>query len=262
MKLKLITLLFLSLLCSCATKHNDNSITFKGDHISNDFSILLSDINIVSVNENKVFPHKNVLIESGEIKQILDREELEHFAADRIINGKGKYLLAGLADMHTHLGVELDTASQIGKLEALQFLNNGVTTILNLGDFLETINDNAIFQLKDKILANKEIGPYIYTALYAREQGNGQLHQQVNSFEDGVKFVEEVEKSDYDLVKIYTFTPQEAVKGILKESTKRNIGVAGHLSRPAKLKTLISKNGIDLIAHTSEILYTFCNAKG
>lgn len=181
-----------------------------------------------------------------------------------VIDGRGRYLMPGLTDSHTHLAVnviELQGIATPAMLELVStnqlqlYLANGVTTILNLGDFGEPQTTWAA-----EIAAGKRIGPTLYTAKYARG-GPGSCDggpEQVtvgNSFEAGQAYVQGAVEEGYDLIKIYNCTPPLAVDGILSEAAALNISVAGHLPNQYNTRNLLLDPIFSLVAHSNAFVW-------
>jgi predicted amidohydrolase len=66
--------------------------------------IIIKNVNLITMTTNTVQPMKSVLIEGGKIKQIGTFKKLPEDKNTTIVDGKGKYLMPSLADMHVHLG--------------------------------------------------------------------------------------------------------------------------------------------------------------
>src|SRR5262249_41122718 len=81
------------------------------------------DVNIVPMDRERIVEHQTVITEKGKISQIGSAGKIS-LPADAIrIDGRGFYLMPGLADMHFHLHTRQD---------ALLCVLNGVTTIRNM----------------------------------------------------------------------------------------------------------------------------------
>ena len=61
--------------------------------------VLIRNTNIVDVENKKLIPGQDVLVENGAIKSI--GKNLSSSAA-KVIDGSGKYLMPGLVDAHVH----------------------------------------------------------------------------------------------------------------------------------------------------------------
>ena len=84
--------------------------------------IAISDVTVVPLTSPTSIPHQTVLINDGRIESILPSSEAELHAAN-VVDGTGKFLMPGLADMHVHYW----DAGEFG-----MFLANGVTTVRNM----------------------------------------------------------------------------------------------------------------------------------
>ena len=71
-------------------------------------------------------PDQTVLVSGGDILSVGNRDEVAVPEAFTVVDGPGRYLMPGLADMHVHLEYFDDP----GVLDL--FLANGVTTVRNM----------------------------------------------------------------------------------------------------------------------------------
>jgi hypothetical protein len=114
------------------------------------------DVNLLPMTGNVVQPHQTVLVREGKILQVGDSRRIAVPKGARVIDGRGKYLMPGLADMHVHSGTR-DWETPDYNL----FLANGVTTMRDLtqGGPVSSIKTwCADFNGK------KRLGPTIYNA--------------------------------------------------------------------------------------------------
>jgi len=130
----------------------------------------IRDVTVIDGSGAPAFGPVNILIEGNRIKRIAQtdaisrtRSDEEKAAAakekqpDRVIDGKGMYVMPGLIDVHAHINSSKDVpADYIYKL----YLGHGVTTIrtFNVGrdDPKEMVAE------KKKIAANQIVAPRIY----------------------------------------------------------------------------------------------------
>ncbi|CAN5848412.1 hypothetical protein BH20ACI4_BH20ACI4_23210 [soil metagenome] len=64
-------------------------------------SVAFTNVNVVPMDKERVLQNQTVLIKDGIIAEIGKKIKIRKDA--QIIDGKGKYLIPGLMDMHTHL---------------------------------------------------------------------------------------------------------------------------------------------------------------
>jgi imidazolonepropionase-like amidohydrolase len=76
-----------------------------------------------------------------------------------LIDGSGKFLLPGLADLHTHL----QTSGEL-----IQYLASGVTTVLDLGSFVAA----RVLAFRDSTRSGAIAGPRSWPA-FPRRRGGG-----------------------------------------------------------------------------------------
>lgn len=106
------------------------------------------DVNVIPMNAERVLSHQTVVVQGDRIAAIGSAEDLAVPDGAHVINAQGAYLLPGLADMHEHIGDNVDSL----KL----FLANGVTTVRNFN------SQRAILQLRDLIESGELLGPHIW----------------------------------------------------------------------------------------------------
>lgn len=141
-----------------------------------------------------------------------------------IVDGRGKFLIPGLWDMHTHL---------VGTKEVLLplFIANGVTGVRDMGVSMEQLAQ--IQQWRKEIAAGTLLGPRIFTPgpiltgpRPARTVWPGSLA--VSDAREGRDAVDRLLGSGVDFVKVHNAVPREAYFAIADESKKRGVPFAGH----------------------------------
>ena len=87
-------------------------------------TVVFADTTVIPMDAGRVLEHTTVVVEAGKITQLGPANTVKIPAGARVIDGRGKFLIPGLADMHSH----------IDRKEMLPlFLAAGVTTTLNMG---------------------------------------------------------------------------------------------------------------------------------
>jgi imidazolonepropionase-like amidohydrolase len=82
------------------------------------------DVNVAPMDTERVLPNHTVLVESGRITTLGPSNKIRVPAGAVRIDGRGKYLMPGLANMHEHNG-----STEYNNDRWFQFLANGVTTL-------------------------------------------------------------------------------------------------------------------------------------
>lgn len=149
----------------------------------------------------------------------------------KIMEGKGKWLMPGLIDMHVHLPTDayfgpkspaqvpdfsFDTQETMTPIVA-----NGVTTVVDLNATMET------FGQKKEIEKGHVIGPrLVLAALINGGSGQGRL---ANTAEEGRVLVRNAKAEGYDLIKVYSKLNVETYTAIVDEANKLGLKTVGHI---------------------------------
>jgi len=143
----------------------------------------------------------------------------------KVIDGAGKFLIPGLADMHVHLtGAGEPNGSREFIIPLL--VANGITTIRDMGGSVELLK-----KLRSEIQSGKRIGPQIlFTGPYL--DGNPPSFQPsivVQNAREGTAAVDELRVEGVDFIKVQSRLQPEAYFAIASESKKLGIRFVGHV---------------------------------
>ncbi|MFT5216959.1 MAG: adenine deaminase [Glaciecola sp.] len=81
-------------------KQNTNYLKVENIKFANNNSYLITNVNIIPMNQDTILVDKMVYIKDGLINNIADNIKIKDV---EIINAKDKYLIPGLIDMHVHI---------------------------------------------------------------------------------------------------------------------------------------------------------------
>lgn len=149
----------------------------------------------------------------------------------KIIEGKGKWLMPGLIDMHVHLLADVYFGPKLpAQVPDFSFdtqdtmtpiIANGVTTVVDLNATMET------FGQKKEIEKGHVIGPrLVLAALINGGSGQGRL---ANTAEEGRMLVRNAKAEGYDLIKVYSKLNVETYTAIVDEANKLGLKTVGHI---------------------------------
>jgi imidazolonepropionase-like amidohydrolase len=161
------------------------------------------------------------------------------------IDGRGKFLIPGLADMHTH--VEGGThngvgTGGIGPEEMLfRWLADGVTTIRNV-DYHDENWARQMLQFRALSASGKAWMPRIYTAgLWASsiEYIAGGSPQMLGLAMDSIAaFIAAYKAKGYDLIKVHNENP-EVLDSVLAVAKRVGIPVVGHVPSGVRVEHIL-----------------------
>jgi imidazolonepropionase-like amidohydrolase len=198
---------------ACSSSKNIQSISL----------LVIRNVNVIDVVNEKVLPHQDVVIKDQKIDFIGRFSGKKSIGID-YIDGSGKYLLPGLWDMHFHLCWEQGNDTLI--YPAL--LKNGITAIRDMGGSL-TIMQN----FKERLKTNKTIGPSIYGAGPIID-GNPPVHADFSLPVDdktNIQLVlDSLKNGGSDFFKTYSLIKEDQLRAIAGYCSSNNMSFAGHLS--------------------------------
>lgn len=186
-------------------------------------TIAFVNVNVVPFDRERILEGQTVIVRDGRIAEIGPANKTKAPAGAQQIDGRGKFLMPGLADMHVHLfpGTGQDDLAQ----QQLQlFLANGVTTVRNM------IGKPEHVVLRDRIAKREVLGPTIYTA------GPPLLGNNVSTPEVAERVVTEQKKAGYDLIKVHEGLTPDVYAAIAATAKRAGIPVAGHVTATVGLK--------------------------
>jgi hypothetical protein len=190
-----------------------------------------------------VFPDQTVLIRNGQIETVGSSADIKVPRKTTVIDGRGAWLMPGLADMHVHTSdAWTGPAWPVNPLEL--YLANGVTTIRSLGPLGS--DPGHVLRWRSQIAEGKIAGPSIYTSgpiLYGPvPDPAGEIHRQ--------------KEQGYDFVKIYSFLTRLEFDAVMKTAKETGIYTTGHIPFLVGLDGVFDQ-GMDEIAHIEEIDFEF-----
>lgn len=172
-----------------------------------------------------------------------------------IIDGKGKWLIPGLCDMHTHIPVDGHFNATYPTKVAVVFTNtqdvmtpyvaNGVTTIFELSA------KAGHFGQRNEILRGDVIGPRM--ALAALIDGGEGQGRRANTASDGRQSVRMAKAEGYEFIKVYSQLNAATYAAIVAEAGEQGLKVVGHIPNVFKGKTAAAfVPHFGMVAHAEE----------
>ena len=126
---------------------------------SQDAKLLLYNVNIINVVDGSTKRNAAIVLEGGDILAIGEFETLrKKFAKSKVIDGKNKFVIPGLWDMHIHL----EGADLVPDNKALLpvFIAYGITTVRDCASDL----GEQVLKWRSEINHDSLVGPTIFTA--------------------------------------------------------------------------------------------------
>ena len=181
---------------------------------------------VLPMNSEAVLHDHTVIVQGGRIEALGPADEVAVPQGAKMIDGRGCYLMPGLADMHVHTWFEEDLAL---------FLANGVTTVRNM------FGSPMHLEWRNEIEAGERLGPTIYTAgpIVDGKPPIWPGSRVATNEEEGRAAVRDQAEAGYDFIKVYNRLSLEAYQAIVIEADEIDIPVMGHVPDAVGLEEVL-----------------------
>ena len=218
--------------------------------------LLISNVSVIDVVSGRISVNQDVSIDDSIIVEIINSDESK-LRAKKNINGRGKYLIPSLWDMHVHIQ---DSAY----LE--MFLDYGILGVRDMGgcasqptDGCESLCAEKLNEWKNAISEGTLAGPQLYIAGTQLSGTGWPTSASVSSVIEVRNAFEHNLRNKVDFIKVYEKIPWESYQEIARLSKKYDLDFVGHVSEPFLLSDILDL-GQKSIEHIREpILYSFTN---
>lgn len=201
------------------------------------------DVNLVPLGADTVVAHTTVVVRDGRVAAVGPAGKVRVPAGVVTVDGRGKFLMPGLVDMHVHL---------FNSRDLLLYLANGVTTIRNLGAYAAA---DSILRLRSEVESGRRLGPTIFTS------GNWldgdppirSINTVVRTPEEARAVVTRQKEAGYDFIKVYEMLSPEVYAEIVRTGRRLGIAVTGHVPSAVGVDAVLASGqaGVD---HASSLM--------
>ena len=221
-------LVFICCLSGCASRTQSN--------IASDY--VFEQVNIIPMDKERVINNQAVAVKDGKIIAIVDQKYAYRIQTDNRIDGQGRYLMPGLADMHVHVRWNPEVMFNL-------FIANGVTTVANMR-LLDGEGAIDHLKLRAQIKSGEILGPRYLVSGHHMEGDKPASINDVNYL-----LQEHVEKG-IDFVKIHGDLNTDIYDALVSGAKARGLKVVGHAQHKLPLKKSLVLNSLE---HMEEFLY-------
>jgi len=182
-------------------------------------SIAIREVTVISPKSRKIIPNQTVIITGGKINKLGNTKQLTIPSGALIIEGKGKFLVPGIAEMHAHIPVP-DSSNDLTTLTQTLFLylSNGVTTLRGM------LGQPYHLKLNETLAGKSMLNiPRIYTS---SPSFNG---NSVPDIATADKLVRKYKADGYHFLKIHPGIKREVYDGLARTAKETGIPFAGHV---------------------------------
>ena len=176
-------------------------------------SLVFTGVSVLPMDREEVLANQTVIVENGRISYVGARRAAP--AGATVIDGRGKFLIPGLAEFHAHVpsGGQAAHAHRTLTLYALA----GVTTARGM------LGAPMHLALRDSIADGTLFGPRLFTS------GPSFNGNSATSPERAIAMVREQKEAGYDLLKIHPGVPRDAFDSLARTANQLGIPFSGHV---------------------------------
>jgi imidazolonepropionase-like amidohydrolase len=178
--------------------------------------IVFEDVAVVPMDAEHLLEHQTVLIENDRIKWVKPTRDAVPPQAAQRVDGRGKYLLPGLADMHCHPG---------DQDQMLLFVAHGVTMIRIMWGMPRHL------KWRQQIERGEMIGPRIHTTgpFLAGAHPRRNWSTVIGSKREAIDAVVGGKSAGYDSLKVYDELSPQAYGWLMDAAADHGLPVYGHV---------------------------------
>jgi hypothetical protein len=213
------------------------------DGLSKD--IIIKDVSIVDVQNGKIIPNQDIIVQNGRISSIEAESTKPHAASLHVVDGRNKYLSPGLWDMHTH------SFKVSPQFHHPLLIANGVLGVRDMSGCLSE-DDSFWACIEDRKAWNQAaesragLSPrYVLQSSYQTNGGKEvpdgyPAFFKANKVANAKQLVAFHKKAGADFIKTYSELSPEAHKALAKQAEAQGLGLAGHLPLRVSLPEAIA----------------------
>ncbi len=188
-------------------------------------AVVFEDVNLVSMDRPPaaaVSRESIVLIVNGRVAGIGSGSGLTSKIPDGAIriDGRGKFLMPALAEMHAHIPNDTAEAERV----LFMYVANGIGTIRSM------LGDPSHFRLRERVMRGDIVGP---TMILSGASFNGQT---ASTPAAAAARVADQKKAGYDFLKMHPGIPLNAFTALAAAADKASIRFAGHVPQEVGLQ--------------------------
>lgn len=220
-------------------------VTFLGTGAGPSVPVAITHVTVVDVAHGRRLPDRTVVTDGNRIARVGPSASERVPSSARIVDGRGKYLIPGLWDMHVHT---LQNGRAVWMFPL--FIANGVTGVRDTGAPLDSL-----LYYRPRVRAGEILGPRIVATGPILDEPPGPspyVTTPVTSAAQGRRTVDSLANAGVDFIKVYNELTRDEFYAIAAEATRRGLRIVGHV--PFALSAFeASDAGLKSIEHLTRV---------
>jgi imidazolonepropionase-like amidohydrolase len=178
--------------------------------------LVLRNVTVVPMDADRRLEAHSIVVHRGRIEEIGPAAEVDSPAGALVIDGRGRYVMPGLVDMHVHVN---------NAAELRAYLGHGVTRLRNMWGYPQ------LLVLIEQVEAGTVTGPAIHTLSSGLDAPPGvwPVTQPVSTAAEAEATVAAMAMAGYSTMKVYNSLSASSYDAIVEAAHSRGLAVAGHV---------------------------------
>jgi hypothetical protein len=179
-------------------------------------TLVIRDVAVLPMDAPRVLEHQTLVVADGRIVALASASRVRPPAHALVIDGQGKFVLPGLADMHVHL----TTADELP-----MYVGNGVLTVRDLNGSPETL------AWRQAIATHRMIGPRLFVSgpMIAGSEIPWRNKATPRTAAEADSVVRAQKAAGYDQIKIYDGISREVFDAAIAAARQVGLRSSGHI---------------------------------
>jgi hypothetical protein len=204
-------------------------------------TLVIRDVTVLPMDGPRLLPHRTVTIADGRIVSIVVASALPSRDGTHVVDGRGKYLLPGLADMHVHL----TTADELP-----MFVGNGVLTVRDLNGSPMTLG------WREAAAAGALTAPRIFVSgpIIAGAEIPWKNKATPATAAEAQAVVMSQKRAGYDQIKIYDGISREVFEAAIATAKREGLLSSGHIPASVGFEGVL-ESGMTGLEHLDKTVF-------
>jgi imidazolonepropionase-like amidohydrolase len=213
-------------------------------------TLVIENVTVVDVGSGQLLAHMDVVIEGQRISRVEHHVGDRNQPAGRTINGRGKFLIPGLWDMHVHALWAGDALTTFLPL----FVSQGITGVRDMGGSLELLRA-ARDSIAEGAWYPSVVGPG--PVVDGPEPVQQEISVAIGDSARAGPVIDSLADGGANFIKVYTMLPRAAFLAVLTAARRRNLTVVGHVPADVTPEDA-ARLGMRSIEHLRDEIEPFC----
>ena len=187
-------------------------------------TLAIAHVTVIDVASGTAKPDMTVTVRGDRIAAI-ERSSSKNLKGVQVVDGRGKFLIPGLWDMHVHTNFG-DWLPGGEEIILPLFVANGVTGVRDMGGDL-----HQLLEWRKQIDAGTILGPRMVISGPMIDGAPPHFPASVpaSTAAEGRKAVDDLKLGGADFIKVQSYIPRDAYFAVAEESKKQNMTFVGHV---------------------------------